>query len=73
MERSGIRGQKEGVVQGRDWGEVTSRGQKEGVVQGRDWREVSLEDRRKSSSRKRLGRSDTRGQNLSIQGRDWEK
>ena len=23
MERSGIRGQKEGVVQGRDWGEVT--------------------------------------------------
>ena len=49
MDRSDIRGQKEGssrkileigVVQ------VYIRGQKEGVVQGRDWREVTLEDRR---------------------------
>ena len=61
MERSGIRRQKEGVVQGRDWGEVTLGDRmmeqfkeeigrsdirgQEGVVQGRDWREVALEDR----------------------------
>ena len=31
--RSDIRGQKEGVAQGREWGRSDIRGQKEGLVQ----------------------------------------
>ena len=46
LERSDIRGQKEGVVQGREWGRSDIRRLKEGVVHGRYWGQVTLDDRR---------------------------